>query len=296
MINTDQLFMACFLTLCALMNLWFIVTSHRRATTKPTEVKPDTAAYQLLSNATYAMALFDFPWVFFCFVQCWYNVFTSGQEPFNQSSGPNNVGCKFMGWYSSFSLYAMMGSHCLVAYYLYHLLKVRRSSNDDPTLTGFLSTTKGFFTLASIILVVACVLGLLPLIEGSGYLLTNSGFCYSDFTNRSQSIVMITYVIIMLALSTTLWLQIGMAKFWVYYTFFFITWFLWIPACAYGIANGIQLKYPYLLVGAIIGHGNALINPILYGLRLYKIVDADVENNEKVLLGGEQSETDADLI
>ena len=37
-----------------------------------------------------------------------------------------------------------------------------------------------------------------------------------------------------------------------------------------GIAKGVEIASPYMLIGAILGHGNAIVNPLLYGKDLFK--------------------------
>ena len=127
MFDPNQLGMAIFLLIATAFNIWFVITSYRRAFFTPkakasdiksiVEVEPAyRQSYQLLSNAVATMAFLEIPWVWLCMIQCWNNTFH--QNNFNQNSGDDSFGCKFMGWYSTFSLVSMMGSHCLVVYYL----------------------------------------------------------------------------------------------------------------------------------------------------------------------------------
>jgi hypothetical protein len=121
--------------------------------------------------------------------------------------------------------------------------------------------------------------------EGDGYFLTNGGFCYADFTNSTQSSVILAFVLLFLLLSTGLWLKIVRSKplYSVYYVLFLGTWILWIPATIYGISEGEEIASPYMIVGAILGHGNAIVNPLLYGITLFTILpSAAAAGDEKV--------------
>lgn len=263
--------MAFFLLTCSIFNFWFVGTSFIRI--KNTSSDASGLPYDLLTYAVFAMALLDIPWVFLCLIQCWNNMLLEANN-FNQGTGEDSFGCRFMGWYSSFSLIAMMGSHCLVAYYL--LRFVENTANVASFRSPFLGTVKGFGTVSSTIFITAILFAFYPLLD-NGYLLTNGGFCYADFTNSSQSMVILVIVICFLALSTSLWHQISTraAGFWYFYAFFFLTWFLWIPASIYGTATGLQMPYPYFIIGGVIGHGNALVNPVLYGVILFRRLEKD---------------------
>lgn len=279
--------MAIFLLVAAVFNLWFVVTSyirarsHRRSAPPPSQQLPtddegadeDSSAVscdraQLLNYSVLTMALFDILWVWCCMVQCWYNTFhdASSASGFNQNAGPDSVGCKFMGWYSSFSLVSMMGSHCLVVYHLRNVLTGR-----DSTLARLLAS-------AGCILVGAALFASMPLMlqggDNGGYLLTNGGFCYADFTNPVQASVMLGVVVSFLLLAAALWCGTpgGCRKYYVFTAVFFVTWTMWVPATSYGIATGEQIPSPYMIIGAIVGHGNALLNPLLYGISLYRIL------------------------
>jgi len=241
------------------------------------------------------MAIFDIPWVWLCMIQCWNNTLTTSNS-FHQDSGDDSFGCKFMGWYSTFSLVSMMGSHCLVAFYLMNL----------PLLTGgrerrgqnFFDSPKGLLTLALFILVASCLFGSMPLLQGDGYHLTNGGFCYADFTNTTQAAVILSVDLAFLSLSTALWLKIGLwADYWLFYGVFFATWILWIPATIVGIASGKEMSGTYMIIGAVIGHGNALFNPLMYGFQLFQTlaIDKNKNNDLRSMLKGDDYAVVADL-
>jgi hypothetical protein len=303
--NADQAGMAFFLLFAALLNIWFVFRSYSRsfrpnsttttnassssavaAGKKQQQGQPDgfsfssqeeahqNAAYQLLTYAVLVMAIFDIPWVWLCMIQCWNNMVTSSNS-FHQNSGDDSFGCKFMGWYSTFSLFSMMGSHCLVVFYLMKL-----SLFSSGGRKSFWDSPKGLLTLALFILVAACLFGSMPLLQGDGYHLTNGGFCYADFTNTTQAAVILSVDLAFLSLSTVLWCKIGRwTDYWLFYGVFFVTWVLWVPATIYGISTGKEIPSPYMIIGAVVGHGNALINPILYGIQLFRTLVNKNKNN-----------------
>ena len=265
-LNSDQLGMAIFLLIAALFNIWFIFTSSRRAFSQKKLTNGfDSFKYKLVTYSVLAMACFDILWVWLCMIQCWNNTFNNNS--FNQNSSNDSFGCKFMGWYSSFSLVSMMGSHCLVVNYLKNLYQGETK--------GWTENNFSFMGLCFVILAGASVFASFPLIQGDGYKLTSGGFCYSDFTNKAQSSVILSVVLFLLTLAGFLWCKVNRwPQYWYFYAIFFVTWFLWVPATSYGIANGEEIPSPYMIIGAIVGHGNAIINPLLYGIHLFRLLDS----------------------
>jgi hypothetical protein len=271
--NVDQLGMAIFLLVAALFNIWFIIISARRAFNRTKGPHGfDSFKYELVTYAVLAMACFDILWVWLCMIQCWNNTFHNNS--FNQNSGNDSFGCKFMGWYSSFSLVSMMGSHCLVANYLKNLYH-------HGAVNGCTESKRSFVGLCVAILVGASLFASFPLIQGGGYKLTTGGFCYSDFTNQVQSIIILSVVLIFLALAGFLWITLHRwRQYWYFSAVFFATWMLWVPATSYGIATGEEIPSPYMIVGAIVGHGNAIVNPLLYGIHLFRLLENSGTKNE----------------
>jgi Na+/proline symporter len=188
-----------------------------------------------------------------------------------------------MGWYSSFSLVGMMGSHCLVANYLKNLYQRETE--------GCTENTTNFMVLCLSLLVGASVFASVPMIQGDGYKLTTGGFCYSDFTNKAQSSVILTVVLLFLIMAGLLWIRINRwGQYWYFVVVFFATWLLWVPATSYGIATGEEIPSPYMIIGAIVGHGNAIVNPLLYGIQLFRVLDytgGSGKNESKELLDAE---------
>ena len=229
-----------------------------------------------LSHAVLAMSLFDIPWIYLCMVQCWNNTFNGGNK-LDQSNGNDSFGCNFMGWYMGFGLIAMMGSHCLVAYYLRNYLLSLTTTHPLPCHNNSyngMSTVKSVWMLAFGLFIVASCFASIPLWQGDGYRLTNAGFCYPDFTQPLQSGIMLGFVLVFLSLATVIWYQIGRVEFWCkYYLIFVVTWSFWIPACSYGMAVGKDIPPPYLIIAAFLSHGNALANSFLYGMHLFQILD-----------------------
>jgi hypothetical protein len=292
--NGDQLGMAIFLLIAVLYNAWFIVSSLKRcrdalSSSEQPNKTSSSLKYQLLTYAVLAMALFDVLWVWLCMIQCWNNTFADNSTSFNQNSGNDSFGCKFMGWYSSFSLVSMMGSHCLVVYYLMNYLKNRNDEQQQKSF--FADTISGFLSLTTCLLVATVLFASMPLMQGDGYRLTNGGFCYADFTNTPQASIILIAVLAFLGLAATLWIKIDQwSVYWYYYCIFFMTWILWVPAAIYGMSNGTEIASPYMIIGAIVGHANAIINPILYGSSLFKTL------RQKQRQHGEESPTNENLV
>jgi hypothetical protein len=229
-------------------------------------------------------------------IQCWNNMVTSSNS-FHQNSGDDSFGCKFMGWYSTFSLFSMMGSHCLVVFYLMKLSLHNGGGREKGGSQKFWDSPKGLLTLALFILVAACLFGSMPLLQGDGYRLTNGGFCYADFTNTTQAAVIMSVDLAFLSLSTALWCRIGRwTDYWLFYGVFFATWVLWVPATIYGIATGKEISSPYMLIGAVVGHGNALVNPLLYGIQLFRGSLVNDKNDTVNLRGSLKGDDNAVLL
>ena len=161
--------------------------------------------------------------------------------------------------------------HCLVVYYLMkHLQK--------ESTTSFLNSKSGWFTMSTILLIAACLFASMPLMQGDEYALTSGGYCYADFTNKTQAAIILSFTLAFLSLSTFLWVKIGQWRdYWYYYLVFFCTWVMWIPATSYGISQSAEIASPYMLVGAILGHAQAIINPLLYGKHLFEKLSIDKE-------------------
>ncbi|KAL3922110.1 MAG: hypothetical protein SGILL_002378 [Bacillariaceae sp.] len=160
----------------------------------------------------------------------------------------------------------MMGSHCLVANYLKNVYKTDTKDCTD--------NTSSFLVLCLALLASASLFASMPLIQGDGYKLTSGGFCYSDFTNKAQSSVILSVILFFLTIAGLLWMKINRwSQYWYFVVIFFSTWLLWIPATSYGIATGEEIPSPYMIVGAIVGHGNAIVNPLLYGIQLFRLLD-----------------------
>ena len=139
---------------------------------------------------------------------------------------------------------------------------------------NYMSTVRSVWMLALGLLILASCFASIPLWQGDGYRMTNAGFCYPDFTQPTQSGIMLAFVLFFLSVATVLWYQIGKIEFWCkYYLIYAVTWSFWIPACSYGIAVGKDIPPPYLIIAAFLSHGNALANSFLYGMHLFQILD-----------------------
>ena len=291
MVSSD-IGLALWLTLCAIGNVWFIVVSVQRCRKNQ----------GLLEAALLGMAVMDLPWVWFCLIQCWYNTFNSDPlASFSQHSAEivgSSVGCDFMGVYSSYSLVAMMGSNFLVA--AYTLFLCFPASTGGQLVNRMLPTRGRAWRVLAIpfglILFPASVLfAAFPKLQGDGYKLTNGGFCYADWTSPTQAAVILTICLVLLCFGGSMWGALA-RQLWnteppskagvktqketsrhrllclvlINVVMFFCVWFLWIPAAIIGMAKEQEPAPPYMIIGGIAGHGQALANPILYGFFLYR--------------------------
>ena len=342
--STADLGLALWLTLCAIGNAWFISVSVMRCRRSRRDVAKSaslaekspmvetynndnnnigpgggaTSRRSLLEAALLGMALMDLPWVWFCMIQCWFNVFnTDPTASFSQHSGSGVVGCDFMGFYS-YSMVAMMGSNGLVAYYT---LRLCFPSSRTTQVLGHLLPTNGnaswrvlTFPFALVLLPVSVLFAAFPKMQGDGYALTNGGFCYADWTSPAQAAMIFSFCVVLLVAGVGVWwalarqllqsqapttttttsmkatpttsttksthqaaartrrsllcLVLGAA------VLFFCVWFLWIPAAIIGMAEERMPAPPYMIIGGIAGHGQALANPILFGYFLHRIASS----------------------
>merc|ERR1711907_855440 len=112
------------------------------------------------------------------------------------------AGCFLMGFYSTYSLPAMMGTNVLVAY---HLLRLTTPLGGTVTTAKNLQALlpflrRPFFYAFAILFPVSVFFGLMPKIIGPDYALTNGGFCYADFTSPPQAALLFFTTLFLLSL------------------------------------------------------------------------------------------------
>lgn len=270
-----QLGMAIFLTISLVANIWFVAVGIKRLVlpSKNAE-KKKSGDFENFQVALFFMAAMDVPWVFLCALQCWMNAF--GYPGLDQIAGNDGAGCLLMGFYSTFSLFSMMGSNCLVAYYINQALTTDGSKSCGGLLTK--SWTRVVAIFLGALLPLSILFAFIPLMT-EGFALTTGGFCYADWTSPTQSSCILVVVVIFLIVGSVMWCKnaslLGNYKtFAPHASFFFVTWFLWIPAAINGILYQNEIAAPYMLIGGIAGHALALSNPLLYGVFAYKLMES----------------------
>ena len=195
-----------------------------------------------------------------CFVQCAIVLFAGDEGEWSPRS---RTGCDIMG------LYSQLGSLCsMLATLQVGVITYRVAHNKQlPSRQAITVTSVSIFLLCTII-------SLLPLAGATKpYALSDGGFCYIDWYDPPQAIVMLliclptTAAVLALyggALRTGEWekpldlllLILG----------FLSAWVLWPPASIIGLARGTFPPH-YMIAGGVLGHAQALINPYLYGVR-----------------------------
>lgn len=225
-------------------------------------------------------AMSELAWVMPCFVQCAL-VFFKGHT--GDWSPKYRIGCDLQGFYSQFGSICSMLATLLVAWMSY------RAAHNK-----LLPSTRVTVVVGASIFAFATLICLLPLVGATGpYIYTSGKFCYMDFHDPPQSIVMllicvpsiIAVVALYGAAARGAWenkldlLLLTLA--------FLSAWVLWPPASIIGLADG-TFPAHYMISGGILGHAQALINPYLYGMRwrnaMVRHTGAQVESSKGIEL------------
>jgi len=169
--------------------------------------------------------------------------------------GSEGVGCDIMGFYSLFSLVAGMGTTVLMAFLSERVL----AGKALPKTSVVNAVIAGIFALAFIYAV-------LPLLGMHRYKFI-APICYYDWYETSHSILILLWNVPALIAGTVLlarctWHRSIMST---HLLAYFLSWMLWAPAAVIGLADATMPQH-MMIAGAVLGHGQALINPILYGL------------------------------
>jgi hypothetical protein len=173
----------------------------------------------------------------------------------------SRTGCDIMGFYSQ------LGSLCsMLATLLVGVITYRVAHNKH------LPSRRVVFAASVSIFAFCTIISLLPLTGATKpYVLSDGGFCYIDWYDPPQAIIMLIIclptmaaVLALYGLSMRGWdkrldlllLILGFVSAWV----------LWPPASIIGLA---RCAFPphYMIAGGVLGHAQALINPYLYGIR-----------------------------
>jgi len=240
--------MSLYLIFASLANAAFVVRAvldcRGKAINKP-------AAVVLLS-----VALSELVWVLPCAVQC--TIILIAGKGGDWYPGNNGVGCDVMGLYSTFASVSGMLTAVSAAW-----LTKCMCIDSLPEVARVIG-----FTVATF--VAAILISTLPLM-GVGDYRFYEGFCYLDWYNVAQNVVLVT-VVVAAFLSTFSFLLGAALKGWpraevlLMAVTFTSAWVLWLPASPIGL-SGVAFPKGYMIAGGILGHSQALVNPFVYGIR-----------------------------
>lgn len=230
------------------------------------------------TRALLAIAAAELVWVLPCFLQCFITLISDGGNEW-WVAAHNDTGCDMMGWYS---IFASVSGQLLVTQlaYITHSVLVRKE-RVPPT---HVSLASGMSFL------VAFLVAMLPAFGAGEFAYSGEGFCYIDWSNTGQVVAMelvtwptfiaTSYFYIACALCSDSESSDSCVRepsppprhwWWVFLLAYTTAWVLWIPAGFIGL--GSDRPYPdmfpqgYMIAGAVLGHLQALINPLLYGYK-----------------------------
>ena len=221
----------------------------------------------------FALAISELIWVLPCFIQC-FVVFGDFSEEW-QPSIPGTSGCDVQGFYSVFA--SVSGQMLAIPIARSISKNVRESNYDCVVATSVVSFA---------ILACTLVFSLLPFMGVVDYAYSGEGFCYFDFTETSHIILL--EIVSLTSMILTVYFYVGALnhvnestansfglsssgslKRWISIMLLnhVVAWFLWIPAGFMGTTYDSMSDFPsgYMITGAIFGHAQALVAPILYG-------------------------------
>lgn len=251
--ESSDLGMPLFLLVSMLANAAFIVRACKDVCVSHSQISRAPAVALLVC------AISELAWVMPCFVQCTL-VFLKGHT--GDWSPQHRIGCDVQGFYSQFGSICSMLATLLVAWISYRTAYKKGL----PSMRLTAAFAASIFAFAILI----CVLPLAGATKQYTY--TSGKFCYMDFYDPPQAVIMllictpsiIAVVALYVAAARGEWekkLDLALLT-----LAFLSAWVLWPPASIIGLANGAFPPH-YMIAGGILGHAQALINPYLYGVR-----------------------------
>jgi len=240
--------MPVFLLFACFANFAFLWKSMMRLKSSP---------HSVFSRALVGQAVGELCWVLPCFVQCfitlangeegdWFQGYLAGQ-------GGRSTGCNVMGFYSMFSLIAGMGTTVVMAWL---------SSTPAEKLPSVRTITWSLVAMIP----VALFYGMVPLV-GIGAYKFSSPICYFDWYDPAHAVLILLWTLPMLVLGCGFLLRAALKRpiLFLHLTVFVLGWGLWPPAALIGLSGADMPNY-FMIVGGVLGHGQALVNPLLYGI------------------------------
>lgn len=244
--------MPTFLFFATIANLIFIGRSVHDCISKNSRVGKPTAITLLLT------AVAESIWVLPCFVQCAI-VFFKGHGG-DWAPDKEGAGCNIQGYYSFAGSLAGMLASMLMAFVT---LRLTRTRGPPPVKT--------MLGLCVLVLATALIIGVLPLARLGRYAYLGEGFCYADFNDTCTVILMMLTIVPVVCTVLGMHVKLFLENRWprkitvAMAAAFLTAWMLWIPAFFIGLAGG-SFPKGYFISGAILGHAQALVNPVLYGI------------------------------
>mmetsp|Transcript_64839 Transcript_64839/g.179801 ORF Transcript_64839/g.179801 Transcript_64839/m.179801 type:complete len:296 (+) Transcript_64839:84-971(+) len=271
-LNGNKIPFPIYLLMASLANGVFLYRSAKDArTAAPGSVSK--AGSQLLFGA----AISELIWVAPCFVQCFLYIFLESDN------FTGNAACHIQGFYSLVSSFSSMLLAPLLSWFTLEFLIA--DSSKDAGRTKLLCAT---------CLLAATFLGLIPLLPGvPGYVALGEGFCYWDMAAVPVAgfflVVMILLMGAMFALNGRALYLLGQSgasgtrakcgTLLALVSSYAVTWILW-PVGGILALSGQGFPPGIMIAGGALGHAQALVNPLLYGVlwRSYFLKDSAGES------------------
>lgn len=238
--------MPVFLLIASIANGAFLVRATRRLIAAP---------QSSMSRALLGQAVAELCWVLPCFVQCSIVLAKGSDGGWYQGYAYDKTGCNAMGFYSVFSLVAGMGTTVIMG--LLTALSIAQRAQPSPM--KITAAIAGVFFLA-------LIYAILPLL-GAGEYKYIAPICYYDWYEPLHSALVLLWSFPAFVAGTALLGYSALKRpiLTLHLLTFVVGWFLWLPAAIIGLSKSEMPSY-FMIVGGVLGHGQALVNPILYGL------------------------------
>jgi len=273
-----------FLFFASVANLYFLLQAGRdwyRNATEPTNTR-----------LLFALSIAELIWVLPCWIQCLANLIVDGGNHWYVASNweNNTTGCDIMGFYSIFASVSGQLLVTLIAYATHSVVVCNKVLDASRVLMGI---TVAYF--------IALLMSLFPVMGVGSYAFSGEGFCYIDWSDKGQVVLMelVTWPCLGAVLywygkcaTTSPSEDSGSSQddsprssddscirgkflpppyvWWGFAAVYASAWLLWIPAGFIGtLSSG---NYPdmfptgYMIAGGTLGHLQALINPLFYGI------------------------------
>lgn len=260
--------MPIYLFVASIANGYFVYQSTRDV------LKPNSGGDGVV---LFALSISELTWVVPCCVQCFFTFADVRPREDYQPTEEGGTGCDVMGFYSVFASISGQLLAMLIAAVTYDATKRQHD-------TAIISRGNAvIFSMLAIFLTV--FLSLFPFYGIGEFKYSGEGFCYFDWTNTVHIVVLELVSIVSMIVTIFFFLrayvnvrrnQAGIfgcsranvsTMIAIMALNHIVAWFLWIPAGFMGSTYDTMDDFPsgYMLTGAILGHGQALVNPFVYG-------------------------------